>query len=353
MMPRSGPRPTLTSNQKALYRSQVMENSSHSVDGNITDIYKPIRAGLDRVQHNLEIVCEDNSPFVNTLLRHVLGTCGKGVRPAITLLASRFHKNDGHHAEIMASAVELLHVATLIHDDTVDESLTRRGLPTLSSIWGKDVAVQAGDYVFASSGIFMCDAGNIRVLRRFSQTIMELATGQLRETELAFDPDQTREDYFERIYNKTASLFQTAGESGAILSEAPEQIVNALSSYGRNIGLCFQIIDDVLDLDGTENEIGKTLGRDLANGVLTLPAILAIEKHPKDNPIRLLCQDQNNKALLDKAMNMVQQPEILRDSYKIARSYLNASLENLTALQDNPEKQCLIEIAHYAFSRRL
>lgn len=316
-------------------------------------MYVPIQDGLDRVDNLLLGITDTSFPFLTKILSHIFQSPGKRIRPAIALLSSKFSPNDQHISELMAAGIELLHLASLIHDDTVDESLTRRGLPTLSSIWGKDVAVQAGDYVFASSGIFMCDAGNIRVLRRFSQTIMELATGQLRETELAFDPDQTREDYFERIYNKTASLFQTAGESGAILSEAPEQIVNALSSYGRNIGLCFQIIDDVLDLDGTENEIGKTLGRDLANGVLTLPAILAIEKHPKDNPIRLLCQDQNNKALLDKAMNMVQQPEILRDSYKIARSYLNASLENLTALQDNPEKQCLIEIAHYAFSRRL
>ena len=182
---------------------------------------------------------------------------------------------------------------------------------------------------------------------------MELATGQLRETELAFNPDQTREDYFERIYNKTASLFQTAGESGAILSGVSEQVVNTLSSYGRNIGICFQIIDDILDLDGTENEIGKTLGRDLANGIITLPAILAIERHPRDNPIRLLCQDPQNETLLDKAMHMVQEPEILLDSYKIAQSYRDASLENLTTLQDNPEKQCLTEIAHYAFSRRL
>ena len=199
----------------------------------------------------------------------------------------------------------------------------------------------------------MCDAGNIRVLRRFSQTIMELATGQLRETELAFNPDQTREDYLERIYNKTASLFQTAGASGAILSGASEEIVNALSTYGRNIGLCFQIIDDILDLDGTENEIGKTLGRDLANGILTLPAILAIERHPKDNPIRLLCQNPTKETLLNKAMYMVQEPDILQDSYKIAQSYRDASLESLNTLPDNPEKQCLNEIAYYAFSRRL
>ena len=289
-------------------------------------MYAPIQDSLDSVDKLLLGITDTNFPFLTKILSHIFQSPGKRIRPAIALLSSKFSPHDQHISELMAAGIELLHVASLIHDDTVDESLTRRGLPTLSSIWGKDVAVQAGDYVFASSGVFMCDAGNIRVLRRFSQTIMELATGQLRETELAFNPDQTREDYFERIYNKTASLFQTAGESGAILSGVSEQVVNTLSTYGRNIGICFQIIDDILDLDGTENEIGKTLGRDLANGIITLPAILAIERHPRDNPIRLLCQDPQNKTLLDKAMHMVQEPEILLDSYKIARSYRDASL---------------------------
>ena len=316
-------------------------------------MYAPIQDSLDSVDKLLLGITDTSFPFLTKILSHIFQSPGKRIRPAIALLSSKFSPHDQHISELMAAGIELLHVASLIHDDTVDESLTRRGLPTLSSIWGKDVAVQAGDYVFASSGVFMCDAGNIRVLRRFSQTIMELATGQLRETELSFNPDQTREDYFERIYNKTASLFQTAGESGAILSGVSEQVVNTLSTYGRNIGICFQIIDDILDLDGTENEIGKTLGRDLANCIITLPAILAIERHPRDNPIRLLCQDPQNGTLLDKAMHMVQEPEILLDSYKIAQSYRDASLENLTTLQDNPEKQCLTEIAHYAFSRRL
>lgn len=316
-------------------------------------MYFPIQEGLDRVAEKLLGISNTNFPFLTQILSHVFQSQGKRIRPAIALLSSKFSPHDHHISELMAAGIELLHVASLIHDDTVDESLTRRGLPTLGSIWGKDVAVQAGDFVFASSGVFMCDTGNIRVLRRFSETIMELATGQLRETELAFNPHQTREDYFKRIYNKSASLFQTAGESGAILSGAEEKIVDALSTYGRNIGLCFQIIDDILDLDGTENEVGKPLGRDLANGVLTLPAILAIERYPGQNPIKLLFQKPGDEKLLNKAMQIVQDPEILRDSYKIAQSYRDASLNNLTILPDNKEKQCLDEIASFAFSRPL
>ena len=176
----------------------------------------------------------------------------------------------------MASAVELLHVATLIHDDTVDNSDLRRGKATVSNLWGQHVAVLFGDYVFATSATFVCDTGNIRVVRQFSETIMDLASGELLEYFGAFNAEQARKHYDERIYRKTASLFRTATESGAILGDAPEPQIQALRTYRHNIGMAFQIVDDLLDVQGAAAELCTTVASDPLQWVLPLPTIMHI-----------------------------------------------------------------------------
>ena len=153
----------------------------------ITDlIYAPVQAGLAEVEARLQGLAGEGHPLLAVLLGHVTKSPGKRVRPAITLLASRFHPSGGELPVIMATAVELLHMASLVHDDTVDNSPMRRGIATISSLWGRNVAVLLGDYVFATSGVFVCDTRNMRVIRRFSETIMELSTGELMETFGAF-----------------------------------------------------------------------------------------------------------------------------------------------------------------------
>jgi len=317
-----------------------------------TSIYEPVQAGLERVEQNLLDVANLRFPFLAQVLGHVFESKGKRIRPAIALLASKFSDHDPKITEVMASSVELLHVASLIHDDTVDESDIRRGRATLSSLWGRSVAVQAGDYVFASAAAFMCDTGDIQVIRRFSQTIMELASGQLQEAADAHVPDQTRDDYLGRIYNKTASLFETASESGAILSGAPEETVDAMRIYGHSLGLGFQIVDDILDFEGAEEVVGKPVGSDLANGVLTLPAIIAMERSPSDNPVRALFREPGDERRLAEAVAMVQEPAIIEESYEFARSLCHRSLECLTNLPRIPARDSLEEIVEYVLTRR-
>ena len=218
----------LSSEARHLHRRGDKRHSPAPVLG---DVYEPIREGLERVNDNLRSLTGNESRFLAELLAHVLAPPGKGVRPALTLLAAGFHPSEGRKAELMASAVELLHIATLIHDDTVDDSDLRRGRATVSRIWGRNAAVLLGDYVFAISATLVSDIGNIRVIRRFAETLLELSSGELREMADAHDWRQTREQYLHRIYRKTASLFTAAGEAGAVLSGAPEQIVQALKEY--------------------------------------------------------------------------------------------------------------------------
>jgi geranylgeranyl pyrophosphate synthase len=220
------------------------------LDDQTAAIYTPVQSQLDQVETKLHGLRSDEIPDLQPLLNYVLNNGGKRVRPAITLLASDFYPHDPESPIIMAVAVELLHLATLIHDDTVDDSDLRRGKATVSNRWGKHVAVLFGDYVFAASATFVCDTGNIRVIRRFSETIMELASGEIIEYFNCYNPKQARELYHDRIYRKTASLFCTAAETGAVLGGAPEPQVQALRQYGYNIGMAFQMVDDLLDVQG-------------------------------------------------------------------------------------------------------
>ena len=318
-----------------------------------TEIYEPIQERLARVVENVGNVGNLRFPFLAQLLGHVFESPGKRVRPAITLLASSFSPHDSAKTEIMATAVELLHVATLIHDDTVDESETRRGKATLSTLWGRNVAVLAGDYVFAASATFVCDTEDIRVIRRFSETIMELSTGELQEIAEAYNLDQTRESYVERIYNKTASLFTTAGESGAILSGASEEVVFGLTEYSRSLGLAFQIVDDILDFEGTEEEVGKPVGSDLSSGILTLPAIIAMERFPDHDAIRALFEEPDDDQRLRRAVEMIQGSGAIDDANAVAQQFGASSLESLKALPESPSRDSLEDLVRYVLRRRV
>ncbi len=323
---------------------------------NVTDLYAPIQPELLDVERRLEGVWkrETNAgpELLDGILGHVLEAPGKRTRPAITILASRFHPHDHDLPQIMATAVELLHIATLVHDDTVDNSPVRRGKATVSSRWGKNVAVLVGDYVFATSATFVCDTKNVRVIRRFSETIMELSKGELSELFAAYDPAFSRELYWKRIYEKTASLFCTAAESGAVLSGAPEELVQRLKSYGHNLGMAFQIVDDILDFQGTQEEVGKPVGNDLLQGTLTLPTLLLLEQYPNDNPVAKLFRDGNVDGHLQQAVEMVQNSDIIPQAASIAADFSQRALDALAPLPDNTYKRSLVELASFVMERR-
>lgn len=315
-------------------------------------IYEPIQGELAQVEENLRQLAATGQSHLAGLLEHTLPSQGKRIRPAITILASRFHPNPGETPVIMATAVELLHIASLIHDDTVDNSSLRRGLATVSSLWGRNVAVLLGDYVFATSATWVCDTENVRVIRRFSETIVELSSGELMETFSAFKWPHSYEQYKERIYNKTASLFRTAAETGAILSGIAEEQVQALSTYGYNLGLAFQIVDDILDFEGTEEEVGKPVGNDLLQGTLTLPAILLLQRFPQGNPILKLFRGEDPEANSRRAVEMVRSSSIIPESYAIAREYLEEASRSLQSFPETRERRSLMELVSYVMERQ-
>ena len=327
----------------------------------LDQVYEPVRQGLKSVGENLENLSRNETLFLSELLAHVLDNKGKRVRPALTLLASNFHPNDGHDAVIMATAIEILHIATLIHDDTIDESDFRRGKATINSRWGRNKAILLGDYLLATSTTYVIDTGNMRVIRRFLEIAVELSSGELHEMDEAYRSKQSREEYMRCIYRKTASLFSAAAEAGAVLSGAPEHVIQSLKDYGYNLGMAFQIVDDILDFDGTREEVGKPVGNDLAHGIVTLPAIMAMERYPDDNPIETLYRDPwDDNSLtrpvdqesLKRAVDLVQNSSIIEDSYAVADQFCRKALHRLATLERNPSRDSLDELVSYLMRRR-
>jgi geranylgeranyl pyrophosphate synthase len=316
-------------------------------------IYEPIQEDLAKVEARLRSVGEVSPPWLAELLAHSLENGGKRLRPALVLLSGRFQDYDLGSLLPMAVAVEVLHTATLVHDDAIDNSLVRRGRPTINKVWGEDKAILLGDYLLAKSEEIAADTENLRVIRLFARAIMTIAGGELSQSFGAFKLEQSRQQYLERISAKTASLISLATESGAILSRAPEKLVTALRGYGYNLGIAFQIVDDILDFAGDEAEMGKPTGSDLAEGTLTLPAMLLLERYPDDNPVRRLFQNEGDKREnIRLAIELVRDSEVTQECYKVASDYCARACRNLDWLPDNASRRSLRELAEYVVARR-
>jgi heptaprenyl diphosphate synthase/octaprenyl-diphosphate synthase len=328
--------------------------SGSALDGSIDSIYAPIAGLLEQVVENLRgLAGQARLSGDDDLLEHAVVSGGKKVRPAVTLLTGAFHPGHDDALVTMATAVELLHIASLIHDDTVDKADTRRGRATISRLWGNDVAVLLGDYVFATSATFVCDTGNIRVVRRFSETIMELAKGELAERFSIHDWHQTVDDYNLRIYDKTASLFCTAAESGGVLSGAPEEECRALNRYGYNLGMAFQIMDDVLDFQGTEEELGKPVGGDLLQGTLTLPALLYADRHPDETAVVRLRDGSREPDDLQALVERIRGSAIIDETIAVMNGYRDRARASLSELPDTRERRSLEALTDYVSRRRV
>ena len=319
---------------------------------NLEAILSPIENDLPLVSANLRTVAEVDFPQFAEVIKQAIGSRGKGVRPALTLLAGKFNRFNLEYLIPMSTAVELLHTASLVHDDTIDKSPLRRGLPTIHSTLGDNAAIMAGDYLFAKSAELAAIPGNLKVVRLFARTLMALAKGELEETLTLYDWHQSRKDYFQRIDGKTAALFAMATESGAILSDSHESQIQALKDYGHNLGLAFQVVDDLLDFISDEGTMGKPVGNDLLLGVMTLPSLIYLEQNFDGNPIKQGFENKGKGNDLAQAVADIQNsPLIIEESFAVARGLVEDAKKAIEPLPDNDAKKALLTLADYVFER--
>lgn len=318
---------------------------------NLGDIYKPVQGDLEKVERSLEEIADFEFPLLAQLLTYTLKNGGKRIRPALTLLSAKFYGYDLNTLIPIAMAIELLHTATLVHDDIVDNSPVRRGRPTVSCAWGENRALLLGDYLFAKAGSLAASTGNLRVIKLFSQTLMTISGGELRQTGVTLDLKRAHEHYFDWISAKTACLFSAATESGAILSQAPEEAIAAMRDYGHNLGMGFQIVDDVLDFVGEEDELGKPVGSDLREGVVTLPSILFAKYNPKDNLIQAVIEKRDAESVA-LAVEKIRNSPVIGECLALASDFCFRARRAVEKLPDNSARQSLLELAAYIIERR-
>jgi len=332
----------------------------------LSKIYEPIQQDLAKVEDMMRSVSQADfswlpeqlasdlrdSGKLAELLTYSLKGSGKRIRPALTLLSGKFYNYDLDYLLPMATAVEIMHTATLVHDDAIDNSAVRRGRPTINTVWDDDKAILLGDYLFAKAGELTATTQNLQVIKLLSQTLMTITSGELAQSFSAFNLEQTRQHYFHRIISKTASLFSLATESGAILSQAPGKSVKVLKEYGYNLGIAFQIVDDIMDFIGTEEEMGKPVGSDLAQSTLTLPAMLLLERYPENNPVKELFQNRDRQENIKRAIELVRSSSIVQECYEVASDYCAKACRNLNQLPDNASRRSLINLADYIVNRK-
>ena len=321
----------------------------------LSTIYEPVQEDLVKVEEQFRLLVDSQHntfPELRKMLSQIL-VGGKIIRPMLTLLAGKFYNYNLQNLLPMATASELLHIATLVHDDAVDKASVRRGRPTINELWGVDKAVILGDYLFARAGEFAAATGNLRVVRLFAQTLEAISRAELRQGFSAFGLEQTYDQYIERIAGKTASLFAMATESGAVLSQAPEAAIQVIKDYGYNLGIAFQIVDDVLDFIGTEQEMGKPVGSDLAQGTITLPSLLLLEHYPEDNPVkRIFNNEGDGQKNMIEALELVRNSSIIEECYQVASDYSTKACSNLHLLPDKPGRKALSALADFVVERR-
>lgn len=304
---------------------------------NISAIYEPIQGQMLCLECELDRLIQGAPAGLADKLAHAVKGGGKRLRPALVLLAGNLYPGRTEPLISMALGCELLHTATLVHDDTIDSSLTRRGMLTVNRLWGDSNAVALGDYLCGCSALMTAQTDSLRAMEIFSRALADICSGAIAEH--VCGSRKTRGDYFDTIGGKTASLFAAATESGAVLSKAPRRAVKALTSYGHNLGMAFQTIDDIHDF-----------ASDMSRGGITLPAILLLEQPENQWVADLLERDP--RTGLDVLIEMVEDSAVLEDCYRIARGFCDQAHSDLSILPKNAIRDSMSDLIEYVFDQQ-
>ncbi|HRV91549.1 MAG TPA: polyprenyl synthetase family protein [Anaerolineae bacterium] len=290
---------------------------------------------------------------LQSVVDYLVGAGGKRLRPALTMMAASFYPVDKDKLYCLAAAVELLHTATLVHDDLIDNSLFRRGMPTLNVSWSPAATILTGDFLFARSAQLAAQTDSVRIVNIFAETLMTIVGGELNQL---FNDGHERvptiDEYHGRIYAKTASLFAGGTEMGGILSHAPEEQIGALRDFGYYLGMAFQVVDDILDFKGDEDHIGKPVANDLRQGIATLPVMLFNEKQPNHPTIlKAVRKDFVNDAEILDVVNQIRASGCVEASMEEAVRFARQAQAALEKLPDTPYRQAMYGLADYTITR--
>jgi len=319
------------------------------------ELYNGIEEDMQIVEKELQAVLQTQDPFLTETSSHLFYAGGKRLRPALSILGAKFCNFNLEDVKPLAVALELIHMATLIHDDVVDNSLTRRGIPTVNAKWGKGISTHIGTYLFAKSLILISQYEEKKPLisKVLSDVSVKMCEGEIRQISASYDIDQVPKDYFYRVKRKTALLITASVQLGAVACGADRKTYLTLRRYGNNIGMAFQITDDILDLVADQGKLGKPVGGDLRQGIITLPVIYALAKSGKKERLAELAgKIEKSEEEVQEAIEIIRSCGAIDYSFEVTNKYLSKAKEELMALPDLPARKTLAIIADFIGIRK-
>lgn len=301
---------------------------------------------LDRAVSDVEMIPD--------IAHHLIDSGGKRLRPMLTIATAKMTGYDGQDHIRTAAAVEFMHTATLLHDDVVDESDYRRGKQAARTVWGNQASVLVGDFLLGQAFRMLVDVGSLQVLRILSNAAAVIAEGEVMQLSAAKNLATTEDEYLSIVNAKTAALFLGAAESGAALANRPAEELSALRSYGKNLGIAFQLIDDALDYSGDAKNLGKSVGDDFREGKVTLPVILAFRRGGQDERDfwqRTVCEGKIEDGDLEHAVGLMKQHDTIAATIERAESYGAVARDAMEIFKDSPEKRALQDVIGFCIAR--
>lgn len=320
----------------------------------ITPLMQLVENDMKRVNALILSKTGSDVEMIPEVAKHLIDSGGKRLRPMITLAAAQMcgYEGDGHVT--LAASVEFMHTATLLHDDVVDQSDMRRGKLAARMLWGNEASVLVGDFLLGQAFRMMVDVGSLQALDVLSHAATVIAEGEVLQLQTAQNLETTEDEYLEVIRSKTAALFAAAAEVGPIIADKSPAHINALRSYGNNLGLAFQLIDDALDYGGNAGDLGKNTGDDFREGKVTLPVILAYRRGSDEE--RQFWQDavvngKTDDERLKQALEILAHHNAISDTVARARHYVEMAKDALGTMPDSKHKDALIEVLEFCVSR--
>ena len=323
-------------------------------EASIAPLIELTRTDMGRVNDLILARAGSDVEMIPQVANHLISSGGKRLRPMLTLAAARMFGYQGEAHVKLAMSVEFMHTATLLHDDVVDESDLRRGKSTARMIWGNQASVLVGDYLLGQAFRVMVDVGSLEALDILSAAASVIAEGEVMQLGVAKNLETTEDDYLAVIKAKTAALFSAAAEVGPIVAEASKAERAALRSYGTNLGLAFQLVDDALDYGGSSADLGKNVGDDFREGKVTLPVILSYRRGTAEEQAFWRASIEENHAddeALDRAIRLMGRHGSIADTIARARHFGEIARDALAPLKPSPEKSALVDVIDFCISR--
>ena len=292
--------------------------------------------------------------LIPQLAGHIVAAGGKRLRPMLTLASARMCGYEGNRHKGLSACVEFIHTATLLHDDVVDESELRRGLASANAVWGNQASVLVGDFLFSRAFELMVADGSLTILEVLSHASKVIAEGEVMQLTTSNDTSTGETAYLEVIRAKTAQLFSAACRIGAVVADRPKVEEDALETFGMNLGIAFQLIDDVLDFSAKQANLGKTVGDDFREGKITLPIILAFRRGDDEERVfwrRTLEDLDQGDGDLDRAIGLLEKHGALDDTVERARHYGAIARDAMGIFDDSPHKQALVDVIDFCIER--